>query len=548
MVKKNKEHWGDIISSLEGDPKPVFAETGKTGGAPVEETNSKEAEAGGSESAESAEERKIPSKISPAKTKSEKNSKLKSASKKRAARPSAARKRPAKKEKDLNFEQTLLDSLDAPETLLDLTVGSDNKKEKKSRRSKKSEEELAEKRIAAEEKKTRAKQKKIADAIVEKAEEPFREIASQIEGRIAELAEEETGKRPAKKVRKTGCRKKSPEPAAKESAENSADDFVWDIGETLEVSWGRAPLRHGSAEAAGNADKQAEEETASPANDVKKKERKSASQGEKLSLEEAQEKFSSVFNEVGASSEEVNTAEPSAAAPTVEDNDFWGIPDEPELEFIGSKAKSAPPAKAAQKSEQRVEPASREEPDAKQVRGSDFASLPQEDADVLGKADTDFDRTDFDRRPGKSRGMRRGEHRSSETEYSDRQQPRQDGGTRLEDEVPFDRSAERPRGRREREFANRRGEDVFASRPEREGDEPPAKHRHERRENESVQNREQEISPRQKKQIADRSARTDSREGERVFPTWQDAIGGVVRGNINRHDNSSKGGGDRRRR
>ena len=158
MAKKSKEHWGNLISSLEEN-----AET------PAEETD-----------------------VKPAKGR---------------AKAPAARKRASKKEKAAPpLEKTLLDSFDSTDAQLDLTVGAEEPSEKKTRRSRKTEKGLVEKAVAAEEKKDReikrAKREKLAEAIVEKAKEPFREIASQIEERIAELSKEETGEpeeKPAKK-------------------------------------------------------------------------------------------------------------------------------------------------------------------------------------------------------------------------------------------------------------------------------------------------------------------------------------------------------------
>ena len=259
MAKKSKEHWGNLISSLEEN-----AET------PAEETD-----------------------VKPAKGR---------------AKAPAARKRASKKEKAAPpLEKTLLDSFDSTDAQLDLTVGAEEPSEKKTRRSRKAEKGLVEKAVAAEEKKDReikrAKREKLAEAIVEKAKEPFREIASQIEERIAELSKEETGEpeeKPAKKRRAVRAKKTdepSGKPAGKRASAPAAEEFDWDFEDSLDVDWGRPPKRS-TAEDVSEA---AEPEDAPEIFDepAPKKKKASAGKDAKITREEAEEKFASLFGRTG---------------------------------------------------------------------------------------------------------------------------------------------------------------------------------------------------------------------------------------------------------
>ncbi|MGI5832227.1 MAG: hypothetical protein ACOX6D_06805 [Thermoguttaceae bacterium] len=417
-TNKNKEHWGNLVSSLEE----------KSDRSPTEETKAKPA-------------------------------------KKRAAKTSSPRKRPEKKEKEQGFEQSLLDSLESPAAELDLTVGSSEKKEKKEkkvRRVKKSEKGIVEKAVAAEEEKDREKQrtrrKKLADAVVEKAKEPFREIASQIEERIATLTEEEQGeaesteKKPSGKKsavtsgKKASTPKKGAEPAV---ADGSPADFSWEFEETLEVSWGRRPERKSTA--AAESEETSEEFPEQDPEDTpeadpfevpeSKKVKNICAAEKKLSCEEAEAKFASLFSEEPVPEESAD----EAPAASIDDNDFWGIPDEPELGFVTTAKRKEPKAKP--------------EPE-------DFPSPATPE-----KAPEKAPKSREERRP--RRNGRREESRES-----------------------------RPPRRTERG-----GDRVGAGAP-----------------------------------------RLEDSETEVVFPTWQDAIGDVVRGNIARRGNAPKGGGDRRRR
>ena len=434
MAKKNKEHWGDLVSSLEEKSETPSAE----------ETN-----------------------LKPAKSR---------------AKAAAARKRTTKKEKAAPpLEKTLLDSFEAADPQLDMTVGAEKPSEKKTRHSRKTEKGLVEKAVAAEEKKERetqrAKREKIAEAIVEKAEEPFRKIASQIEGRIAELSEEETAEADEKPVKKRRA-KKPAEPAKKSAAEPAADDFSWDLDETLDVSWGRPPKRETSG---APADDEAPAESAPQEafdlpDEPAPKKNASAKKGSKISREEAEEKFASLFGDESADNEPVRSA-------TVEDNDFWGIPDEPELGFTSRKKKPEP----------KPEKKSAESPRTEEPRREERAPRP------------------------------RREERA----------PRSDRAPR-EEFAPQEERAPRPR-REERTPRPRRAEAVSEEySPSELFDEAH-----------DAYNDAPRRTPRDGRRDGERQPRE---EGEKLFPTWRDAIDSIVHKNISRHGGSSKGGGDRRRR
>lgn len=341
----SKEHWGNVVSSL-GDTETFDFEGEETGTAePVKKRRAEKTE------------------------------------KKRSAKETAARKRSAKKEKaePAEFERNLLDSLEPAEQKLDLNVCEPEKKEKKSRRrSKKAEEPgVVEQAVAAEEKKDRAKRRKLADAVLEKAKEPFRNIASQLEGRIQELEQDETetaddAEKKPKKSRKAPRRAKKSEAVQEEPAETAQPeqaDFSWEIDETLEVSWGRSPKSAEPAESfADEAPEVADEAESDDQEPVKK-----------LSRRDAEDRFASLFDENQATDDEIDdfrkrsgrsrvakqeSAEEAAPEESIDENSFWGIPDEPELGFVTA-------AKPSRREPEQAEPAPRAERPERRERNAD---------------------------------------------------------------------------------------------------------------------------------------------------------------------------------
>ncbi len=554
--KKKTELWGDLASSLDDMETFDFDAT--------------------EEKPEGEEKKKGKVKRGKkATTKGDKEKKSTPASEKKRGRLT--------KKADLAVETpSFLDpaSIDFSEAKLDLTVGADETKTAKRGRKrvkKASADELIQQVEKEEAKKEKAKRRKLAEAIEEEAVRPFREIAGQIEERIQELTEEESGKKPTKsRTKKTGGRRKKTSGEEPETSDNvkkpvekkadPTDDDFWADEETLEISWGRSP-KTTSVEETTPPEEEIIEERRKPTPSENESEEQPAnddvfgafrqkgtdedsdwvddddseelpkdlfgfkdeeeSVAPKLSREDAEDRFAQFFTEAPVEREKVEelnnrlesrggrkrrgskkeVAEPvqkqgdlnwddlpekgevtdwndapvaeKPSRPSIDNNDFWGIPDEPEIGFASpAKKRVESPEKApvdAPAPERR-----REERPSRHDRGQRADRPSRDDARKDPRPDSRNDRTE-----------------------SRRERPEREPGSRSREEVP-----RRP-DRRE-EFGEAR-----------------------------------EIPSDSKKS-----------EGETaLFPTWQDAIADVIQFNINRHSSGKgnggnhghRGGGGRRR-
>ena len=293
--------------------------------------------------------------------------------------------------------------------------------------------------------------------------------------------------KPAKKPRKTASRrKKKAEPVspAAESETAAADSDVektvsgdfWAVEDSLEVSWGRSPKR-AAVDPAESSPAEDLPEVSIPS--VDSSEENHREPAKKLSRRDAEDKFASLFDEKQASEDEINDfkkrsyrsqeprqkeSEPNPEEPAVslDDNSFWGIPDEPELGFV-SYGKKEP------KSERKES-----KPECAGVKD------PEEQVSVPPRAERN------------ERGGRRGR----EERRDDRE----------------GRRSERPERRESsRQERNDRGSE---------------------------------------KTHPERYAESTAPAGpvEKIFPTWNDAIGDLISHNIGRHSSGGSKGGDHKKK
>ena len=591
MTNKN-DHWGELASSLEdvdmdfGEEKSDAREdVGQKAQASKKDKKDGKKDKGKSEkgSKEKAERTEKPRKAE----KAEKTEKLAKPAKEKKIAKTAKKPAKAKKGEEAKALDALFGNGDgcAEFASLDLTVGED-KKDKKLGKCMKSEDDEIVQQIEAEVlRKEKAKREKLAKAVLEKAERPYREIVSQIDGLIQELEAEEgeaepvresdgeavaddglafgENEVPVKKTQKTGKKAKKStaksksklkgeldldngselpfpdsEPVESQEGNGSADnssekldlfeevdskidvrtigesfdtsdaaDFdSWDMGEVemLDVPWGRAPKERAKAEpetesapAPESKETASGEENASESKpsgkpgrnrDRGKRDRRCGKKHtdgdafgnmsdtkDTLTDEEAEERLTNLFasstvenareKEPGfgfdGEDEEVENKEVS-----MEDDSFWGIPDEPELEVSFGRKPSAPKK-------------------AKEQSGS----------------------------------VRVSEEKTEQVSHTDGR----DRGERLE------RSERRNRGERG-ECPERAKRPERACRGEQGGrterSERPGRTGRERSERDTIQ-----AEP-----VGDES----------MFPTWNDAIADIIKFNMNRHAKGGKGGQRRR--
>ena len=505
----NKDHWGEVIFSLD--------EENETSAAP--------------ESVEETEKTDEPVK-------------------KRAVRKKAERKRPAvkknerkKTEKKSAFSPEALDLVGSGEQArLDLTVGAEPARAGKTtgrRRSKKAvptENDLIQEA-------DRADRVKKADAIMEQAVLPFQTIASQITEIIQERSEEESAPKKASESKATGA--KAPQ------NDGGFDDLFADLDDlTLDVSWGRPPKEELAAKKTASSEI-AEKAPEKHEKSGKREKTENSEKSGRISKQAAEDLFAEEFAPSGGARKK------SDAKKSASDEDFWGIPDEPEITFDSPRKKKSEPAALS---------ASSAVPAASAASAASSAS---------SAARTERRERGDDRRGGRREDNRRGENRRDENRQDDNRRGRRDN--RRED------------NRREENRRDRRGEvewtlpkedvtaesaDMFVPVSERPAvteeprsramsDEPVRERggrgrrrggrddsaRTQRRPAESEAEPFEPLEAPKSAEPVESSASEEASSAnaaEKSYPSWQEAISQVIRFNMGRHGQHPKENNRRR--
>lgn len=461
--------------------------------------------------------------------------------KKRSAKK-AERKKSTKKASRLPAPVELFDS--PSQIKIDLTVGSETKKgsDKRRRRTKKPETTEAELIEKAEE----AERLQRVEAVL-----PFEQIASQIDGLVHELTEEITASQENEPVAETS-----------EATEPQADTFFDEQeAETLEISWGRPPRAQkkepetvskipcSEAEPAeGTLVEESAKKTAEISDSLKPVEGK-------ISRQAAEDLFAAEFS-VDLAVQRVE----KPSAPSAED-DFWGIPDEPEISF--PTARSASPSAVETRPSVRSEPKNNEPRPATESRERRFEQ--GENSERGGRSERRGEVSDS-RRGGRRENRneftaRPSERAARDQEQSELDEPRSDRFVRPEHEERPERRRSRRGSRRPVEperaesdfteneyFSDQPAEPLFAA---EESESTERKNERGARSDRRTRRRGTRDEDRTELSNADRqpSGVVERREGERregdeetarSFPSWQEAISQVIRFNISRRSQRPK--------